>query len=247
MQELQELFGKFMDGLQWLVQRMAVDAVPEPLVILAALVLLTPAVAFHPTWVTLRHGVTIIHEMGHVIMGWLWGRRIDGISLHTDTSGLTISAGKPYGLGVLMTFLSGYTAPPLVGLAMVWAGLKGWAGLAMTLLVLILIAAFWLVRNPWGLVTVALSLGATGFIFWQGNSRVISTTVVVIGVFLLMAGLRGGFDLWSIHARGQGSESDASMASRHSLIPAMVWVWFFAVFGFVCGLFAAYLIIGALV
>lgn len=233
-------FDGLIEKLQWLVSRMAVDASPEPWVLALALVMLAPAVAYRPVWVVLRHGVTIIHEMGHVIMGWLWGRRIDGISLHTDTSGLTISAGKPHGLGVLMTYLSGYTAPPAVGLVFIWAATHGWSGLALTSMVVVLLSAFWLVRNVWGLLTVSVSLLGVGLIFWHGDPVAITTTVAVLGMFLIMSGLRGGFDLWAVHAHGDGSSSDATMAAQNSLIPTMFWVWFFGVFGFVCGLYGAW-------
>ena len=39
------------------------------------------------------------------------GRRLDGIRLHSDTSGLTVSRGKPTGIGMVLTAAAGYTAP----------------------------------------------------------------------------------------------------------------------------------------
>ena len=41
---------------------------------------------------------------------------LTGIRLHSDTSGLTVSRGKPHGLGMILTAAAGYTAPPLLGL-----------------------------------------------------------------------------------------------------------------------------------
>lgn len=241
---MRQTFNDVIGALQWVVQRMAISESPEQITLLVALALLSVGVAVRPVWIILRHGVTIVHEMGHVVMGWLWGRRIDGISLHTDTSGLTISAGKQHGIGVLMTFLSGYTAPPAVGLGLIWAAMNGWSGLGLSAMVLMLVAAFWLTRNLWGLLTVSVSLGLAGWVFWMGEPRVVSTVVVVTGMFLILAGLRGGFDLWAIHAQGQGEQSDATMAARHSLIPATAWVWFFGLFGFLCGFYALWTVIG---
>ena len=43
------------------------------------------------------------------------GRKLHGIRLHSDTSGLTLSAGRPTGPGMILTLLAGYVAPPLVG------------------------------------------------------------------------------------------------------------------------------------
>ena len=39
------------------------------------------------------------------------GRRLAGIRLHSDTSGLTVSRGKPTGIGMILTAAAGYTAP----------------------------------------------------------------------------------------------------------------------------------------
>lgn len=234
------------DGIQWLVERFTISATPEPWALAAAVLLLIPATV-HPTpWRTLRHAVTIVHEMGHVLMGWLWGRRIHGIRLHTDTSGLTISAGKPRGLGVLMTYLAGYTAPPLAGLALVWLGLNGWSGAALTAIMVTLVAAFLLVRNVWGLVTIVICLALAGAVFINADPTTTATTVSGAGIFLLLAGARGGVDLWLIHDHGQGEDSDASQAARHSLIPTMVWVWAFTVTGAACAFFGGGMIVTAL-
>jgi len=235
---VQEIIYRINATVNWLSDRITPGAEADLTVLLIALAVLAPLVAIRPTWLALRHGVTIIHEMGHVTMGRLFGRRIDGISLHTDTSGLTISAGKPRGLGVLMTYLAGYTAPPALGLGMTWAAVNGYSGLALLALLLILVSAFWLVRNLWGLVTITLTLGVVGFIFWQGDTTRITTAVVLIATFLLLSGLRGGFDLWAVHQSGNGGSSDASMAAQHSLIPATVWVYLFGAFGFACAVWA---------
>ena len=46
-----------------------------------------------------RHAVTIAHEGAHGLVALAAGRRLSGIRLHSDTSGLTVSAGRPTGLG----------------------------------------------------------------------------------------------------------------------------------------------------
>lgn len=235
---MQEIIARINATVNWLSDRISPGAEADPTILLIALAVMVPLVAIRPTWITLRHGVTIIHEMGHVTVGRLFGRRVDGISLHTDTSGLTISAGKPYGLGVLMTYLAGYTAPPAVGLGLTWGAVNGYSGLSLLGLLVILICAFWLVRNLWGVVTISLSLAATGYIFWRGHADEITTTVVLVAMFLLLSGIRGGFDLWAVHHAGEGGTSDASMAARHSLIPATVWVYAFGAFGFACAVWA---------
>ena len=44
------------------------------------------------------------------------GARVVCIRLHSDTSGLTVSSGRPSGPGMVVMLLAGYLAPPVVGL-----------------------------------------------------------------------------------------------------------------------------------
>lgn len=239
---------KLSDWLHWVLDRWSISATPSGWAILLALAVIGATITYRPVWVILRHGVTIVHEMGHVVMGWLWGRRIEGISLHTDTSGLTITAGRPRGLGVLMTYLAGYPSPALVGLGLIWASTSGWSGAALTLVVLLLLQAFWLVRNIFGLVTVSIALALSGWVLYEADPKIVTTFTVVVGIFLLLSAARGAFDLWSLHARG-GSEadtSDASMAARHSLLPAKVWVVLFGAFAGTCAFYAGGMLVVAI-
>ena len=63
--------------------------------LLAAAVVLFPA-----TWRLARHVVTIAHEGAHGVAAMLCGRRLGGIRLHADGSGLTVSSGRAAGPGV---------------------------------------------------------------------------------------------------------------------------------------------------
>jgi len=97
-------------------------AQPDPpglLVLLTALAGLL-AVAFRPVWRVARNAVTIAHEGGHALIALLTGRRLRGIRLEFDTSGLTLSAGRPTGPGMMFTLLGGYIAPSLVGVLGAW-------------------------------------------------------------------------------------------------------------------------------
>src|SRR6478735_215714 len=83
----------------------------------------------HPPWwlVTL----TGVAALGALVTG----RQLHSIRLHSDTSGVTVSSGKPYGPGMIVTAFAGYVTPPLLGLgaagllaighitAMLWAGI----------------------------------------------------------------------------------------------------------------------------
>lgn len=42
-------------------------------------------------WRLVRILTTVVHEAGHAVVAMLVGRRLQGIRLHSDTSGLTVS------------------------------------------------------------------------------------------------------------------------------------------------------------
>ena len=67
-------------------------------------------------WRYSRNLVTIAHEAAHGLAALACGRRLSGIRLHSDTSGLTLSRGRPSGLGMIVTALAGYVGPGLLGL-----------------------------------------------------------------------------------------------------------------------------------
>lgn len=183
-----------------------------------AVLLLVP-----PVWRIARNGVTIVHEMAHVIVARLMGRRIHGIRLHTDTSGLAISSGKPRGFGILLTSIAGYPGPGIAGTAMLWAAAEGYGGASMTLLAALLAVAFLLARNVWGVLTTAAALAGTAWVLWQSDPLIVSATALGVGMFLTAGSLRTSIDLLLAHVRGDAAESDAVSAARNSLIPAFVW------------------------
>ena len=66
-------------------------------------------------WHLTRNAITIAHEGGHALVSLLAGRRLQGIRLHSDTSGETRSRGRPDGPGLVLTTMAGYLTPPLLG------------------------------------------------------------------------------------------------------------------------------------
>ena len=59
--------------------------------------------------------ITIAHESGHALVSVLSGRRLEGIRLHADSSGVTYSRGKRHGPGLVLTAAAGYPAASLLG------------------------------------------------------------------------------------------------------------------------------------
>lgn len=210
----------------------------DPVVVAGCLLAALVVVVFSPVWRLARHSITIVHEAGHGFAATLTGRRLSGIRLHSDTSGVTVSVGRPRGIGMALTLLAGYPAPAFVGLGA--ASLIGighatgvlWAVLALLVLVLIQI------RNWFGLWSVlvvgTLVFAATWLLdpFWQA---VVATT---LAGFLLAGSLRATLELQTSRrhegaGRGRG-DSDADQLARLSGVPGLVWVGVFLSLALLC-------------
>ena len=84
----------------------------------------------------------MVHEAGHALVAVLVGRQLQAIRLHSDTSGLTVSRGKPRGPGMVAMLAAGYLAPALLGLlAAVMLGAGRSVGLLWLLLLMLARAA----------------------------------------------------------------------------------------------------------
>lgn len=217
-------------------ERWGVEASPNPetvTVLVAAVVVLT---AVPGIWRVARQASTIVHEMGHVLAAWVTGRRVSGIKLHTDTSGVTVSRGRPQGPGLLLTFLAGYPAPGFLALGLVWLATAGHSGAALTAYQAVLVLALLLSRNTVGILSCLLAALSTGLIWWHNDPEIVGSTVVGLGVFYALAGVRGTLDLCRVHLRPRSRSAagtDAAQAARAwralPLPPAMWIILFLAV------------------
>ncbi|MFC4372811.1 M50 family metallopeptidase [Nocardia halotolerans] len=208
---------------------LAPQPAPPWWLVLATAVLALVLVGYRPLWRLTRAAVTVAHEGGHALFALCTGRRLHAITLHTDTSGLTVSSGKPTGLGMIITAAAGYPAPALLGLG--YAALLGsgrvtvmlWATLAMLAAVLIK------VRNVYGVLTV-LVLGAAVFgVSWFGDDLLQAGFAYLAAWFLLAASVRPVLEMQRGRRRQRGpGVSDADQLARLTHLPALLWVLFFA-------------------
>ncbi|MEU6991817.1 M50 family metallopeptidase [Streptomyces sp. NPDC046465] len=203
------------------------QAAPEQWLVIAVGVVALAVVVPHNIWRLARNAITIAHEGGHGLVALLTGRRLDGIRLHSDTSGLTVSRGKPSGLGMILTAAAGYTAPPLLGLggaALLAAGhITAFLWLATALLVVMLV----MIRNAYGALTVILTGGTFLVVSWLGSTDVQAAFAYAVVWFLLLGGVRPAFELQSKRRRGGAGDSDADQLSRLTHVPAGLWLFLF--------------------
>lgn len=200
---------------------------PDPTWAAAATALLLVAVP--PLWAATRHVVTLVHEAGHAVVALATGRRLNGIRLHTDTSGLTVSSGRPRGPGMIATAGAGYLAPSALGLgalALVRAGHTAWA-LYAVLAVLAGMLVF--IRNGWGLVVVGLSGVAAAALTYRAPESVQDFAAMTFAWVLLVAAPRTALDLWGHRRRVRSRTTDADVLARLTGVPAALWNLLFLV------------------
>jgi hypothetical protein len=203
-------------------------APPWWLVVMVGVIALV-GVAHPPTWRVARNVVTIAHEGGHALVALAFGRKLDGIRLHSDTSGVTVSRGKPTGTGMVFTALAGYATPPLLGLVFALLLSDGritlmlWASLALLAAMLIMI------RNVYGVVSV-VGTGAIIFaVSWLGDATVQAGFAYLAAWFLLLAGARPVIELQRMRARHQAPRSDADQLAYLTGVPGLAWVGVFGI------------------
>ncbi|MEU4926692.1 M50 family metallopeptidase [Streptomyces yokosukanensis] len=202
---------------------------PDPAlwVVIATLAAALAVVSPHPLWRISRNAITIAHEGGHGLVALLTGRQLTGIRLHSDTSGLTVSRGKPYGLGMILTAAAGYTAPSLLGLGGAALLAAGRITLLLWVATALLVAMLVMIRNAYGVLTVVLAGGAFLLVSWLAGAQVQAAFAYAVVWFLLLGGVRPPFELQMKRSRGGAGDSDADQLSRLTHVPAGLWLFLF--------------------
>ncbi|WP_127498085.1 M50 family metallopeptidase [Actinoplanes solisilvae] len=221
-------------------------AQPDPpglLVLLTALAGLA-AVAFRPVWRVARNAVTIAHEGGHAFFALITGRRLRGIRLEFDTSGLTLSSGRPTGPGMMLTLLGGYIAPSLVGVLGAWLLGGNRITLLLWLAVVLLLLMLINIRNLFGVVSLVVTGAIVFAVSWYASAQVQAVFAYAGVWFLLFGGVRPVFELQSLRRRGRMRESDADQLAHITHVPALFWVGFFLVVNLIALLAGAFLLAG---
>ena len=198
---------------------------PPPAAVVAGTAVLAAALVLFPrSWRVTRHVVTIVHEGAHGVAALLTGRRLSGIRLHSDTSGVTVSVGRPRGPGMVLTAAAGYVGPALLGLGA--AALLG-TGHALALLwsVLVLLALLLVqIRNWFGLWSVLASGAVVLIVSELLPTQAQTAFAYLLAWFLLLSAPRPVFELQAERRRRRSTTSDADQLARLTGLPGLVWV-----------------------
>ena len=196
-------------------------------------------------WRISRTAVTIAHEGGHALVAVLSGRRLSGIRLHSDTSGLTVSRGRAHGPGMVFTALAGYLTPSLLGLAAAVLVVGGYTRLLLGMVLALLLATLFYVRNVYGGFAVVATVVLIGLVGWYGDASVRVVFSAGLAWFLLLGGLRAVAELRRARRRWPGSDADqlAQLTGIHPL----AWVAVFLLVALAALAAGGWLLLGELV
>jgi peptidase M50B-like protein len=201
-----------------------------PVVVGAAIVALL-LVLIRDVWVVARNVVTIAHEGGHALAALLARRKLRGIRLHSDTSGVTLSRGKPTGPGMVATAAAGYIAPSILGLGCATLLAFGHITALLWLTVILLIAMLTQIRNAYGVVSILVTAAIVFMISWFTDAQVQAAFAYLFMWFLLLAGIRPVWELQQRRSRGRSPDSDADQLARLTGLPGLFWVMVFGIVG----------------
>ncbi|MCM3883975.1 M50 family metallopeptidase [Frankia sp. R82] len=218
------------------ILRRSIEAQPDPpgWVLILAAVLAAVTVLSNRLWPVARHVITIAHEGGHALVAVLSGRRLAGVRLHSDTSGVTVSSGRPTGLGVVATVAAGYPAPSLIGLGAVGLLAVGRSSLVLQLCVALLLAMLVVIRNGFGVLSLAVSTAVILVISWFAPPTARAGFATYIACFLLLGALRPVVEVQRQRRRRRAHDSDPDQLARLTRVPAVVWVGVFGLCGLGC-------------
>jgi Peptidase M50B-like len=224
-----------MNVLDRLTERMSgSQALPPAWVVavtgLAALVIVLDA----HSWRLASKVITIAHEGGHALVSMLSGRRLEGIRLHADSSGVTYSRGKRHGPGLVLTAAAGYVTPPLLGAGAALLLAERHVTAMLWLALVLLAATFLAVRNAFGAVAVLATAAGVFAISYFASAAVQAGFAYLAAWFLLFGGIRPVLELPRCRRRtsrrsrpSRGGASDADQLARLTGVSSGVWVALF--------------------
>ncbi len=211
-------------------------AVPYLLVVLTAAAALAVVIE-RRFWQLFRNAITIAHEGGHALVAVLCGRRLRSIRLHSDTSGLTVTRGRPTGLGMVLTLMAGYLFPSLIGLggAILLAAHRITLGLWIFICLLLLM--LFMIRNLYGALAVIVTGGVAFIVSWYASSQVQAVFAYFAVWLLLIGGVRPLFELAGQRRRREVHGSDVDQLAGLTHVAGIIWLGVFtAVTGIVLAL-----------
>ncbi|MER7073033.1 M50 family metallopeptidase [Terrabacter sp. NPDC000476] len=189
---------------------------PRLVVVLAVALALVLA---PPVWGVVRLVVTLVHELGHAVVGVLVGRSFTGFVLRGDMSGHAVTRGPVRGAGRVASTWAGYPAPAVVGALLVWAAGRGWAAPVLTACLAVLLFALVRVRSMLTAVVMVVALAGSAALWWWRDDTLQSQVLVGLGLVLVVGAWRHLGAVLEDRSVG----SDPGVLAALTRVPRLVW------------------------
>ena len=213
------------------LERLTATQPAPPAWVVGVTALLSLAVVLNRgSWRLAGKVITIAHEGGHALVSLVSGRRLEGIRLHADSSGVTYSRGRRSGPGLVLTAAAGYVTPSLLGAGAAWLLAARHLTAMLWLAVVLLAATLLAIRNAFGAVAVLATAGGVVAVSWFASAAVQAGFGYLAAWFLLFGGLRPVLELarGSMGRRQRWSRgSDADQLARLTGAPEGLWITLF--------------------
>ncbi|MFF5207425.1 M50 family metallopeptidase [Streptosporangium sp. NPDC000396] len=226
----------------WVTLTTAQPGPPLWVALLSALAALA-VVMWPASWHLSRGLITIAHEGGHALTALLTRRKLQGIRLHSDTSGVTLTRGRPTGPGMILTAAAGYVAPSLLGFGGAWLTASGYVTILITVVIGLLLCMLLMIRNLFGAVSLLVTGGAIFAFTWYCPPDMDAVLAYLAVWFLLFGGVRPIIELQRKRRLGRTPDSDADQLARLTFLPAGFWVLLFLLVACAALLGGAYLLL----
>lgn len=173
-----------------------------------------------PAWRSIRIVVTVVHELGHALVGMLAGRTFTGLVLRPDMSGHVVTTGRPRGPGRVATTFAGYPAPALLGAGLVVAATSGWAPPVLAAAMVVLLFSLIRVRSLYTALVMLACLAASAGLWWSAETVAQALVLIVVGIVLLLGSWRHAVAA----ARSREPGSDFAVLGQITPVPRAIWV-----------------------
>jgi hypothetical protein len=176
-------------------------------------------VVIEPLWRVVRVVVTLVHELGHAVVGVLVGRQFTGFVLRGDMSGHAVTRGRPRGPGRVASTWAGYPVPAIVGAGMVWAAERGWSAPLITAGLAVLLFALIRVRSAFTVVVMLVAIAGSAALWWWRDDMVQAQVLIGLGVVLVVGAWR---HLVAV-LRDRSPGSDPAVLAQLTHLPRAFW------------------------
>jgi len=200
---------------------------PPAWVVAASAALALLLVANRHLWPRTRHLITTAHEGSHGLAALVTGRRLSGIRLHSDSSGVAVSQGRASGPGMVLMLLAGYIGPALLGLGTAALLAADYAVAVLWWLLALLAALLVQIRNWFGLWSILATAAVVFAVSWFAAEEVQSAFAYLVTWFLLLGAPRPVMELYGSRRRGRAPDSDPDQLARQTGVPAAIWLGLF--------------------